>query len=101
MRKLELMRKVGFVIGIIVLCISVMPVSNGLPAQAAEPPQPAPPQPQATPLLPPPTEPPPVIDGHGTGFIPPSVGGAQAGGGDVGELPGGRRSAAVWSTGSI
>jgi len=89
MRKLEFMRKVGFVIGIIVLCISVMPLSNGLPVQADEPPQPAPPQPQAAPLLPPPAEPPPVIDGHGTGFIPPRVGGSQVGQGMSGGPLGG------------
>jgi parallel beta-helix repeat protein len=62
------MRKLGFIIGVIVLLIAVMPVSDNLPAQAA-----APPQPQEAPRLPPPSQPPLVIDGHGTGFIPPAV----------------------------
>jgi len=74
MRKLEFIKKSGFIIGIIVLLMAVMPlsvpVSDSLPAQAAEPP---PPVPQEAPRLPPPPEPPPVIDGHGTGFIPPAV----------------------------
>jgi len=64
------MRKLGFIIGIIVLLMAVMPVSDSLPAQAAEPP---PPVPQEAPRLPPPQEPPPVIDGHGTGFIAPTM----------------------------
>ena len=74
MRKLRFTRKLGFIIGIIVLLMAVMPlgvpVSDSLPAQAAEPP---PPVPQEAPRLPPPQEPPPVIDGHGTGFIPPAM----------------------------
>jgi C1A family cysteine protease len=74
MRKLGFMKMLGVFVGITVLCIAAMPVSDGLPAQAAEPPQP-----QAAPLLPPPVEPPPVIDGHGTGFVPPGVGDSQAG----------------------
>jgi len=69
------MRKLGFIVGIIVLLMAVMPlsvpVSDSLPAQAAEPP---PPVPQEAPRLPPPQyQPPPVIDGHGTGFIPPTM----------------------------
>ena len=68
------MRKLGFIIGIIVLLMAVMPlsvpVSNNLPAQAAEP---AVPVPTEIPSLPPPQEPPPVIDGHGTGFLPPAM----------------------------
>ena len=71
------MRKLGFIIGIIVLCISMMPVGGGLPAQADEPPQPAPLLPQAAPPLVVPVVPPTVIDGHGLGFIPPRVGSAQ------------------------
>ena len=70
MRKLGFTRKLGFIIGIIVLLMAVMPVSDSLPAQAAEP---LPPVPQEAPRLPPPPEPPPVIDGHGTGFIPPAM----------------------------
>jgi len=64
------MRKLGFIIGIIVFLMAVMPVSDSLPAQAAEPPVPVP---QEAPRLPPPPEPPPVIDGHGTGFIAPTM----------------------------
>jgi C1A family cysteine protease len=68
------MRKLGFIIGIIVLLMVLMPlsmpVSNSLPAQAAEPPVPVPTE---APSLPPPPELPPVIDGHGTGFIPPTM----------------------------
>jgi len=68
------MRKLGFIIGIIVLLIALMPlsmpVSNNLPAEAAEPPVPVPTE---LPSVPPPQEPPPVIDGHGTGFIPPAM----------------------------
>jgi len=71
------MRKLGFIIGIIVLLMALMPlsmpVSNNLPAQAAEPPGPPGPPETPGPLLPPPQEPPPVIDGHGTGFIPPTM----------------------------
>jgi len=62
------MRKLGFIIGVIVLLIAVMPVSDNLLVQAAEPPEP-----QEAPRLPPPEEPPPVINGHGTGFIPPAM----------------------------
>jgi len=87
------MRKLGFIIGIIVLLIAVMPVSDNLPAQAAEPPQP-----QEAPRLPPTQQPPPVIDGHGTGFIAPVVDlshitgrrmpdGSLAGGSPVGQPP--------------
>jgi len=65
------MRKLGFIIGIIVLLMVLMPlsmpVSNSLPAEAAGP------VPTEAPSLPPPQEPPPVIDGHGTGFIPPTM----------------------------
>jgi len=68
MRKVGFVRKLGFIIGIIILLIAVMPVSDSLPAQAA-----APPVPQEAPRLPPPQEPPPVIDGHGTGFIAPTM----------------------------
>jgi len=65
------MRKIGFIIGIIVLLMAVMPVSDSLPAQAAEPPVPVP---QETPSMPPPQrEPPPVIDGHGTGALAPMM----------------------------
>jgi len=70
MRKLGFTRKIGFIIGIIVLLMAVMPVSDSLPAQAAEPP---PPVPQEAPKLPPLQEPPPVVDGHGTGFIAPTM----------------------------
>jgi len=70
------MRKLGFIIGVIVLLLGVMPLSDGLPAQAAEPPQPAPPLPQEAPPQVVPVVPPTVIDGHALGFIPPSVGGA-------------------------
>ena len=62
------MRKLGFIIGIMILLITVMPVGDNLPAQAA-----GPPVPQEAPRLPPPQEPPPVIDGHGTGFIAPTT----------------------------
>jgi len=66
------MRKLGFIIGIIVLMMALMPlsmpVSDNLPAEAA-----GPPVPTEAPSLPPPQEPPPVIDGHGTGFIPPTM----------------------------
>jgi len=62
------MRKLGFIICVILLLIAVMPVGGNLPAQAAEPPVP-----QEAPRLPPPQQPPPVIDGHGTGFIPPAM----------------------------
>jgi len=62
------MKKLGFIIGMIVLLIAVMPVSDNLPVQAAEPPVP-----QEAPRLPPPSQPPLVIDGHGTGFIAPTV----------------------------
>jgi len=62
------MRRLGFIIGIIVLFIAVMPMSGNLPAQAAEPPVP-----QEAPRLPPPQQPPLVIDGHGTGFIAPAM----------------------------
>ena len=70
------MRKLGFIIGIIVLLIALMPlsmpVSNSLPAEAAEPPVPVPTE---APSMPPPQyQPPPVIDGHGTGFIAPTTG---------------------------
>ncbi|GAG23286.1 unnamed protein product, partial [marine sediment metagenome] len=41
-----------------------------VPAQAAEPPQP---QMEEAPKREPPQQPPPVIDGHGTGFIPPEM----------------------------
>jgi len=87
------MRKLGFIIGVIVLLVAVMPVSDNLPAQAAEPPVP-----QEAPRLPPPPQPPPVIDGHGTGFIAPTVDlshitgqrmpdGSLAGGSPVGQPP--------------
>ena len=62
------MKKLGFIIGVIVLLIAVMPVGDNLPVQAAEPPQP-----QEAPRLPLPPQPPPVIDGHGTGFIAPTM----------------------------
>jgi len=62
------MRKLGFILIIILLLIAVMPFSDNLPAQAAEPPVP-----QEAPRLPPPQQPPPVIDGHGTGFIAPTM----------------------------
>jgi C1A family cysteine protease len=62
------MRRLGFISGIIILLIAVMPVSDNLPAQAAEPPVP-----QEAPRLPPSQPPPPVIDGHGTGFIAPAM----------------------------
>jgi parallel beta-helix repeat protein len=88
------MRRLGFIIGVIVLLIAVMPVSDNLPAQAAEPPVPQ----EAPRLSPPPQEPPPVIDGHGTGFIPPAMDlshitgqrmpdGSLAGGSPVGQPP--------------
>jgi len=87
------MRRLGFIIGIILLLIAVMPVSDNLPAQAAEPPVP-----QEAPRLPPPQQPPPVIDGHGTGFIAPTMDlshitglrmpdGSLAGGSPVGQPP--------------
>jgi len=67
------MRKIGFIIGIIVLLMTVMPVSDSLPAQAAEPPPPVP-VPTEPPGMPPPQgEPPPVIDGHGTGALAPMM----------------------------
>jgi len=86
------MRKLGFIIGIIVLLVAVMPVSDNLPAQAAESPVPQ----EAPRLLPP--QPPPVIDGHGTGFIAPAVDlshitgqrmpdGSLVGGSQVGQPP--------------
>jgi parallel beta-helix repeat protein len=66
------MRKLGFIIGIIVLLVALMPLSmpmsDNLPAEAA-----GPPVPTEAPSVPPPQEPPPVIDGHGTGFIPPTM----------------------------
>ena len=87
------MRRLGFIIGVIVLFIAVMPVSGNLPAQAAEPPVP-----QEAPRLPPPQQPSPVIDGHGTGFIAPTMDlshitgqrmpdGSLAGGSPVGQPP--------------
>jgi C1A family cysteine protease len=94
------MRKLGFIIGIIVLLIALMPlsmpVSNNLPAEAAEPPVPVPTE---APSLPPPQyQPPPVIDGHGTGALAPTTGvvyiseealsgGSLAGGPPVGPPP--------------
>jgi len=69
------MRKLGFIIGIIVLLMAVMPlsvpVSDSLPAQAA-----GPPVPQEPPSMPPPPQyqPPPVIDGHGTGALASTTG---------------------------
>jgi C1A family cysteine protease len=71
------MRKLGFIIGIIVLLMAVMPlsmpVSDNLPAEAAGPP--GPPVPTEAPSPPsPPQQPPPVIDGHGTGFLAPTTG---------------------------
>ena len=101
MRKLGFTRKLGFVIGIIVLLMAVMPVSDSLPAQAAEPP---PPVPQEAPRLPPPQQPPPVIDGHGTGFIPPAMdlshitGQRMPDGSLVGESPVGQPPAFDWRT---
>jgi parallel beta-helix repeat protein len=66
------MRKLGFIIGIIMLLMALMPlsvpVSDNLSVQAA-----GPPVPQEIPSVPPPQQPPPVIDGHGTGFIPPGM----------------------------
>jgi len=62
------MRKLVFIIGIVMLFMAVVPVSHNLPIQAAETAQP-----QEAPRLPPPQQPPPVIDGHGTGFIPPAM----------------------------
>jgi len=74
MRKLRFTRKIGFIIGIIVLLMAVMPVNDSLPAQAAEPPPPPVPVPQEAPRLPPPQyQPPPVIDGHGTGARAPEM----------------------------
>jgi C1A family cysteine protease len=70
------MRKLGFIIGIIMLLIALMPlsmpVSNNLPAEAAGPPVPVPTEPPSMP--PPQYQPPPVIDGHGTGFLAPTTG---------------------------
>jgi len=92
------MRKLGFIIGIIVLLMAVMPVSDSLPAQAAEPPPPVP-VPQEPPSMPPPQyQPPPVIDGHGTGALPSMTGvvhiseqtmsdGSMVGGAPVGQPP--------------
>jgi len=100
MRKLGFIKKLGFIIGIIVLLMAVMPlgvpVSNSLPAQAAEPPVPVPTE---APSMPPPQyQPPPVIDGHGTGALAPTTGvvhiseqalsgGSLAGGPPVGVPP--------------
>jgi len=94
------MKKLGFIIGIIVLLMAVMPlgvpVSDSLPAQAAEPPVPVPTE---APSVPPPQyQPPPVIDGHGTGALPSMTGvvhiseqalsdGSMAGGAPVGQPP--------------
>ena len=93
------MRKIGFILGIIVLLMAVMPigvpVSDSIPAQAAEPP---PPVPQEIPKLPPPQEPLPVIDGHGTGARAPEMDlsyitgqrmpdGSMVGGAPVGQPP--------------
>jgi len=100
MRKLEFTRKLGFIIGIIALLMAVMPlsvpVSDSLPAQAAEPPVPVPTEPPSMP--PPQYQPPPVIDGHGTGALPSMTGvvhiseqalsgGSLAGGPPVGVPP--------------
>jgi len=69
------MRKIGFIIGIIVLLVALMPLSvpvnDSLPAQAAGPPVPVEP-----PSMPPPPQyqPPPVIDGHGTGALASTTG---------------------------
>jgi len=100
MRKLGFTRKLGFIIGIIVLLMAVMPlsvpVSDSLPAQAAEPPVPVPTEPPSMP--PPQYQPPPVIDGHGTGALPSMTGvvhiseqalsdGSMVGGPPVGQPP--------------
>jgi len=105
MRKLEFIKKLGFIIGIIVLLIGVMPMSDSLPAQAAEPPPPVP-VPTEPPSLPPPQyQPPPVIDGHGTGALAPTTGvvhiseQALSGGSLVGGPPVGQPPAAFdWRT---
>jgi C1A family cysteine protease len=69
------MRKIGFIIGIIVLLMAVMPLSvpvnDSVPAQAAGPPVPV--EPPSMPP-PPPYQPPPVIDGHGTGALASTTG---------------------------
>jgi len=69
------MRKIGFIIGIIVLLVALMPLSvpvnDSLPAQAAGPPVPV--EPPSMPP-PPPYQPPPVIDGHGTGALASTTG---------------------------
>jgi parallel beta-helix repeat protein len=76
MRKLGFTRKPGFIIGIIVLLVALMPLSvpvnDSLPAQAAEPPVPVPTEPPS--LSPPQYQPPPMIDGHGTGALPSMTG---------------------------
>jgi len=98
MRKLGFIKKSGFIIGIIVLLIGVMPMSGGLPAQAAEPPPPVPVPTEAPSMPPPQYQPPPVIDGHGTGALAPTTGvvhiseqalsgGSLAGGPPVGQPP--------------
>jgi len=58
------MKRLGFVIVVIVLLIAVMPVSDNLPAQAA-----ALSQPQEAPVLPPPQEPPTAFDWHTQGKV--------------------------------
>jgi len=102
MRKLGFTRKLGFIIGIIVLLMAVMPVNDSLPAQAAEPP---PPVPQEIPKLPPPQyQPLPVIDGHGTGARAPEMdlsyitGQRMPDGSMVGESPVGQPVVFDWRT---
>jgi len=98
MRKLEFIKKLGFIIGIIVLLIGVMPMSGGLAVQADDPPPPVPVPTEAPSLPPPQYQPPPVIDGHGTGALAPTTGvvhiseqalsgGSLAGGPPVGQPP--------------
>jgi len=102
MRKLEFIKKLGFIIGIIVLLMAVMPlgvpVSDSIPAQAAEPPPPVPVPTEAPGMPPLQYQPPPVIDGHGTGALPSMTGvvhiseqalsgGSLVGGPPVGQPP--------------
>jgi len=58
------------VIALITACLVVVSSPVILPVEADGP---LPPQPQVSPVRQPPREPPPVIDGHGTGFNPPEM----------------------------
>jgi len=62
------MKKTGLILIAIFLSIALLPAGDNRPTQAA-----GGPQLQEAPRLPSPRQPPPVIDGHGTGFIPPPM----------------------------